>query len=681
MKANPLLLNLKIDLLANIIEYAGDIKKCAENITSQIREIIGTQVVGIFELNLNGDYNLISACPPRKEDIFRTALSKSLIAQAGHWGEAVLIVPGEGETGQILAELGMKESFFVPLRVGEESFGMLVLLDLMDNLGIQHILDALQDISGLLSLVLKNSFLYRNMETLVEQKTSKLMESESRSRVILQTAMDGFWLFNSRGRLLEVNDAYCEMVGYDRTELLTMTIQQLEAKESPREVESHIQKVLSGEECRFETKHFHKDGSYVNLEICTKVLSGGDGEMVAFLRDITERKRMEEDRKHLQTQLQQAQKMEAIGTLAGGIAHDFNNILGAILGYAEMAKDDCLSGSVNPQDLDQVIQAGHRAKDLIKQILAFSRQTKAQKIPLQAAKIVKDSIQLLRSSIPVTIVIQQDIDPETDLILADPTQFHQIVMNLCTNAYHAMEETGGTLTISLGNKFLTQQDMIGIAHAQTGHFVQLAISDNGSGIPLEIQEKMFDPYFTTKETGRGTGMGLAIVHGIVKSYDGFITCHSEVGMGTVFKINLPALSGQNLQETEKVEMPPVGTEHILLIDDEPMLVELGKTMLERLGYTVTARTNSFEALTTFKNQPETFDGVITDQTMPGMTGLDLARRMLQIRPDLPIILCTGYSSIISEEKAKTMGIKGFALKPIAMKDIAALIRKVLDEKI
>lgn len=373
--------------------------------------------------------------------------------------------------------------------------------------------------------------------------------------------------------------------------------------------------------------------------------------------------------------------MEAIGTLAGGIAHDFNNILGAILGYAEMAKDDCLSGSVNPQDLDQVIQAGHRAKDLIKQILAFSRQTKAQKIPLQAAKIVKDSIQLLRSSIPVTIVIQQDIDPETDLILADPTQFHQIVMNLCTNAYHAMEETGGTLTISLGNKFLTQQDMIGIAHAQTGHFVQLAISDNGSGIPLEIQEKMFDPYFTTKETGRGTGMGLAIVHGIVKSYDGFITCHSEVGMGTVFKINLPALSGQNLQETEKVEMPPVGTEHILLIDDEPMLVELGKTMLERLGYTVTARTNSFEALTTFKNQPETFDGVITDQTMPGMTGLDLARRMLQIRPDLPIILCTGYSSIISEEKAKTMGIKGFALKPIAMKDIAALIRKVLDEKI
>lgn len=393
---------------------------------------------------------------------------------------------------------------------------------------------------------------------------------------------------------------------------------------------------------------------------------------------LVESKQSEEEKKNLQLQLQQAQKMEAIGTLAGGIAHDFNNILGAILGYAEMARDDCSSGSVDSKDLDQVIQAGHRAKDLVKQILAFSRQAEAQKIPLRPAEIVKESIKLLRSTIPATIAIQQDIDPGTSLILADPTQLHQIIMNLCANAYHAMEETGGTLAISLGNASLTQRDAISVSNVQMGHFVQLSIRDSGSGIPLEIQERIFDPYFTTKETGKGTGMGLAIVHGIVKSYGGVITCHSEVGVGTVFKINLPSLSDQSLPENEKIELTPVGTERILLVDDEPMLAEMGKTMLERLGYTVTVRMNSLEALTTFKNQPDAFNLVITDQTMPGMTGIDLARRMLQIRPGLPIILCTGFSSIISEEKAKSAGIKGFALKPLGKKDIAALIRKVLD---
>jgi len=397
-------------------------------------------------------------------------------------------------------------------------------------------------------------------------------------------------------------------------------------------------------------------------------------------QDITVRKKTEQEKEKIQEQLMQAQKMEAIGTLAGGIAHDFNNILGAILGYTEMAYEDSLQGSVNPSDLNQVIKAGHRAKDLVKQILAFSRRSDSQKIPLQPAALVKESIKLLRSSIPTTIDIQQDIDSETDLILADPTQVHQIIMNLCTNAYHAMENIGGTLSISLENKVLTQQNLVGIPNIQPGQFVQLSVKDTGSGIAPVIQERIFDPYFTTKETGKGTGMGLAIVHGIVKSSGGFITCRSEIGEGTVFEITLPAFLEQITPETKEDNVIPVGTERILLIDDEEILANMGQTMLERLGYSVTVKMSSIDALTIFENKPDAFDLVITDQTMPGMTGVDLAARLLRIRPELPIILCTGYSSQISKEKVESHGIKGFAMKPLAKKDIAVLIRKVLDCK-
>ena len=395
-------------------------------------------------------------------------------------------------------------------------------------------------------------------------------------------------------------------------------------------------------------------------------------------QDITERKRAEKEKEKMQEDLVQAQKMEAIGTLAGGIAHDFNNILGAILGYAEMAYEDSIQGSVNPNDLNQVVQAGHRAKDLVKQILAFSRRADSQKIPLQPAAIVKESIKLLRSSIPTTIDIQQHIDQQTKLILADPTQLHQIIMNLCTNAYHAMEETGGTLSISLQNKVLTLQDLAGNPGVQPGQFVQLSVRDTGTGIDSVIQERIFDPYYTTKETGKGTGMGLAIVHGIVRSSGGFITCRSEIDAGTVFEILLPAFLEPIVPKEKEDRMIPVGTERILFIDDEEMLAKMGQTMLERLGYTVTVQMSSIEALATFKRQPAAFDLVITDQTMPGMTGVDLARSMLQIRPDLPIILCTGYSIQISKEKAESYGIRGFVMKPLVRKDIATLIRKILD---
>jgi PAS domain S-box-containing protein len=425
----------------------------------------------------------------------------------------------------------------------------------------------------------------------------------------------------------------------------------------------------------------HPDGTIKYIRGNGLVIRDDSGKavrMIGINRDITEQKQKEEERKNLEAHLQQAQKMEAIGTLAGGIAHDFNNILGAILGYSEMAKEDSLSGSVNPHDLEQIILAGTRAKALVHQILAFSRQTELQRIPLQPSVIIKESIRLLRSTIPTTIDIQQDLDPKTDLILADPTQIHQILMNLCTNAYHAMEETGGTLSISLKNITLTKQDLPTVPLVKPGNFVRLTIKDTGVGIEPEIRSKIFDPFFTTKETGKGTGLGLAIAHGIIDSYGGFITCRSKIGDGTVFEISLPALSEHIVLETKELELITGGTERILFIDDELMLAEMNQNMLSKLGYSVTVRTNSLEALTTFQNQPNAFDLVITDQTMPGMTGVVLARRMLQIRPEMPIILCTGYSTIVSEDEARSLGIKGFAMKPLSKKDIAAMIRKVLD---
>ncbi len=514
-----------------------------------------------------------------------------------------------------------------------------------------------------------------------------LSESESRYRRITEGLADYQYTVRvENGRALETKHSpACLMVtGYSAEEFAADPYLwfNMVTPDDRLVLIDRVQQVLAGQNIPpLEHKIIRKDGELRWVSdsiICYRNTSGVLLSYDGVVKDITERKRSEEEKKHLQAQLQQAQKMEAIGTLAGGIAHDFNNILGAILGYAEMAREDSAAGSVTAGDLDQVIKAGNRAKELVKQILAFSRQTKAQQIPLQPAAIVKESIKLLRSSLPTTIVIQQDIDPDLNMVVADPTQIHQILMNLCTNAYHAMEETGGILSISLKNEVLSQVALDGHPDIQPGNFIHLSIGDSGPGIAPEIQERIFDPYFTTKEVGKGTGMGLAIVHGIVKSYGGFIVCRSVIGEGTVFDIKLPAMTEPSVPEAKPVTINPVGNERILFIDDEKILTEMAQSMLQRLGYTVTICTSSLEALAIFQSQPDAFDLVITDQTMPGMTGLDLSRRMLQIRPDLPIILCTGYSSQVSEEKARSAGIRGFALKPLAKKDIAALIREVLD---
>ncbi len=399
---------------------------------------------------------------------------------------------------------------------------------------------------------------------------------------------------------------------------------------------------------------------------------------IGYCYDITERKRTEEDKKILNAQLQQAQKLEAIGTLAGGIAHDFNNILSAILGYTEMAKEDSEPGSKIIKNLDRVMEAGHRASSLVKQILAFSRQNTTDPVPLNSEPIVKEAIKLLRPGIPSTIAIAQHFTSPIHAITADPTQIHQVVMNLCTNAFHAMETTGGTLGIRLENKKLTSHDIQQYPNVTPGEFVVFSVSDTGSGIPLEIRDRIFDPFFTTKEVGKGTGMGLAIVHGIAATLNGFVTCESVPGSGSVFRVFLPAIQTDVITPTLTAsdDAIPTGREHVLYVDDERILAELGKTMLERLGYDVTLCTDSTAALSFFREHPTRFDVLITDQTMPGMTGFELSRNILQIRPDFPIILCTGFSNLVDEEEAKQAGIKGFIMKPLTKKGLAELLAKV-----
>ena len=400
---------------------------------------------------------------------------------------------------------------------------------------------------------------------------------------------------------------------------------------------------------------------------------GRPAQLFGTVQDITEKKRLEEE-------LLQDQKMKAIGTLAGGIAHDFNNILTAILGYAEIARSDLPKNSPAVQHINQVLVSGQRAAELVRQILMFSRKNSQQKKPVRIEIIVKEALKMLRSSLPATLDIEEDIRSDTGLVLADPTSIHQIVINLCTNALHAMEDEKGIVSVSLYQRKISRKD-IGIESAAgEGLFITLLVRDKGYGIGQEIIDRIFDPFFTTKEVGKGTGLGLSVIHGIVADCNGFIQVDSTPGKGTSFFVNLPVLAEHEEEVEPVIEKDPLsGTGHILFVDDEPLLVDLNTTFLERAGYTVTPETDSYAALEKFTADPTRFDLVITDQTMPGMTGAEMVQAMLEIRPELPVILCTGYSSILPEEKAVALGIKLYINKPVSRTVMLKLVQEALVE--
>ena len=541
--------------------------------------------------------------------------------------------------------------------------------------------------------ILHTGMMYKGQEALLEifldrterkKAETALLENEEKFRNLLESTSTVPWEldlesseFTYMGRQIE------QILGYSATSWKGMNIwiERLHPEDREDTVQFCEIETRKGRNHDFIYRAIHKDGSYRWIRDVVSVVmdSGTSKKLIGFMQDITRQKEMEHEQEEMAIKLQQAQKMEAIGTLAGGIAHDFNNILSVILGYTEMAREDSLSGSAIVGDLDIVLEAGNRARNLVQQILAFSRQEQTKFGLFKPVHIVKETIKMLRPTFPSTININQDIEIFTSSIFADPSQFNQILVNLCTNAFHAMEKTGGDLDICLKETYLESGNSILEQNLNPGTYVQLSIHDSGHGIPKEVKDKIFDPYFTTKEPGKGTGMGLSIIHGIVKSFGGFISFVSEMDKGSTFHVFIPVSEKEQLSESDIVERVSMGKENILFVDDEQILAEMGKTMLERLGYNVTIKSSSLEALTTFHNHHDQYDLVITDQTMPGMTGADLARRMIQIRPDIPIILCTGFSSIISEKGAKAIGIKGFAHKPLTKEDLSKLIRKVLNE--
>ncbi len=394
--------------------------------------------------------------------------------------------------------------------------------------------------------------------------------------------------------------------------------------------------------------------------------------------DITDQRRAEEEKVRLERQLRQAHKLEALGTLSGGIAHDFNNMLAAIVGFAELIKDHVPKESRERRHAQRILDAGVRGRELVRQMLTFSRQTEQEKKPLRLSSIVKESVKLLRASIPSTISIRVGVKSESGVILGDPVQIQQVLMNLATNAAYAMRDKGGALDIELSD-FSVSPSNGNSDGIEPGLYMKLSVRDTGVGIPPDIVDRIFDPFFTTKEVGEGTGLGLSVVLGIVRQAEGHITVESEPGRGSTFDIYFPKVLERSTIEGVSVdETVPVGHERILFVDDEEALVEMGEELLAELGYEVTCRTNSREALALFRLDPSRFDLVLTDQTMPEMTGVQLAMELIAIRPDIPIILCTGFSHTANEESAKAAGIRGFVMKPLTKRELAKAVRTVID---
>ena len=515
-----------------------------------------------------------------------------------------------------------------------------------------------------------------------KQAEDALSESERKYSVLVQESPDAIISLDKTGNLLSFNLAAERISGFSAEEVMGKHFAKIGvlAKQSMPKALKEFALVITGiKRPPFELTIMRKDKSWLFMEANPRLIKhkGEKAWVQVTLRDITDRKLVEAEKKRLETQLQQSQKMESIGTLAGGIAHDFNNILHSIIGYTELGLDDAEKGSPLHDNLQEVLIAAHRARDLVKQILTFSRQVDQRLKPLKIQMVIREALKLIRSSLPSTIEINQNISNTCGLVMADATQIHQVAMNLLTNAFHTMEDQGGKLDVTLKEIDLDMDDLKDPAMLP-GSYVCLTVADTGAGIDKSILDRIFEPYFSTKEKDKGTGLGLAMVHGIVKSYGGDLRVYSEPGKGSAFHVYLPVIQTRaETKETRVVSPVEGGKERILLVDDEEQIVRMSQQMLERLGYHVTARTSSIETLEAFRAAPDKFDLVITDTTMPNMTGIELARKLMEIRSDIPIIICTGFSEKISADKATAMGIRGYVMKPIVKSELAKKIREVL----
>ncbi len=497
-----------------------------------------------------------------------------------------------------------------------------------------------------------------------------LRESHEWYKKILESVPSGIVVIDSNDRkIVDINPRGCEMVGLEKTAIINRLCHNFIC---PNEEGRCPILDLNQTADNAERLLLRNDGQKMPIlkTVNRAILDGREFIIEGFL-DLSDKKRLE-------SQLQQAQKMEAIGVLAGGIAHDFNNILSAIIGYTELAILDIGAESC-AGDLEEALRAALRAKDLVKQILAFSRQTDEGKVPVRVGLVVKEAIKFLRATIPSTLQVIARIDEDSGEVLASATEIHQIIINLCTNSAHAIGDRTGAIEVAVQEAIIEKLDNHYFDDLEIGRYIKISIKDTGDGISSEVMKRIFEPYFTTKEKGVGTGLGLAVVHGIVKRSGGAIRVESEAGKGTTFHIYLPRVHMSPVVQAEQKKASLGRGERILYIDDEKSLADMGQRILEQLGYKVVSRTSPIEALELFKAKPDHFDLVITDQTMPGMTGDALAEELMRVRPDIPVVLCTGYSNLMDPARARDKGIRAFLMKPVVMSDIAGVIQKVLNE--
>ena len=531
----------------------------------------------------------------------------------------------------------------------------------------------------------KPEWMYGTHQNITDRKQAEeLLRNEKKFIEMLIDSLPGiFYLFTKDGKFLLWNQNFEKVSGYTVEEISAMHTRDFFPVEEQALVESRISEVFSKGESFVEANWLSKDGTKTPFYL-TGVCIDFEGTLcqVGMGIDLSDQKRAEQEKLKLKEQLQQAQKMEAIGTLAGGIAHDFNNILGAIMGYTELSMSNVQGQKKVIKNLQEVMNASERAKEMVQQILAFSRKNEQTMMSVNIGKIIRGTSGFLRSTIPTTIEIRLKIDKGLGQILGNATQINQVLMNLCTNATHAMRKDGGVLEINLKGVILDKKSTLSL-DIKPGIYQKLTVSDTGTGMSQEIVERIFDPYFTTKDVGEGTGMGLAVIYGIIKSHKGEIKVFSKLRQGTVFDVYFPVLEIVGAEIIPVEEQPDFrgNNERVLFVDDEAILVDLGVQILENLGYQVDSSTDSIETLKIFKDDPDKYDLIITDMTMPKMTGLKLIKEIHKVRPHIPVILCTGYSNEINKTNYLDSGISAFVYKPVNSSELSRVIRNVLDKKV
>ncbi len=509
-----------------------------------------------------------------------------------------------------------------------------------------------------------------------KQAEDEIHRISTYNRSLIEASLDPLVTIDSNGKISDVNSATEHITGYPRDNLIGTDFSDYFT--DPDKARDGYRLVFQKEIVRdYELEILHRDGHVTPVLYNASVYRDESDKVLgvfAAARDITEKVKLEKE-------FRQSQKMQAIGTLAGGIAHDFNNIIAGIIGFTEMALDDASPEDPTRRKLELVLKGAYRGRDLVKQILTFSRRNEQDKKPVSMRSTLKDVLPLIRASLPSTVEIRNHIHAQNDTILADQTQIQQIIINLCSNAAYAMREKGGVLEFFLSEEDISFRAQNVSGESKPGKYIKLTVSDTGCGIKPEHLELLFDPFFTTKAPGEGTGLGLSMVHGIIKSHDGFITVSSMLGKGTSFTVYIPMIDQEVTYEAGDEKDLKGGAESVLIVDDEDLLVEMGKQRLERLGYKVTGASSGAEAIKLFGRAPHSYDLVITDYTMPYMTGLDLAKKLLRIRPDIPVILYSGLNEHIPLDEVKEAGIKEFFAKPISKDEFARVIRRVLDKEI